>query len=500
MTTSIPCTLNVWTLSWLLAFAQFFYATGAFTSKVPQTTSSTNTNFRPDVSKYFRDSTLYFAKPEPKAGFDLDAIEAFESQLLEELEEEEKNSATPSTSDSKVDDTGVHQILGVQELIIPSDLNGKRIDAALSALIEPELSRSSCGSLVLDQHVYRLYENGDEEIIDRKSFKVETGMRIRVSLPNDETPTEIVAQDLPLNILLEDEHMIVLNKAAHMVVHPATGNWDGTVVNALAYYLPRSCHGRGDILDEDGKPIALSSHTDENQEDVLDGQSIDESNTLSFRPGIVHRLDKGTSGVLVVAKTSRALSALSEAFADRRVSKTYLAVTVGNPGNNIKIDKPIGRHPVNRQKMRVVPDPNKARSRNRLASQRGLAKSRAPSVAGRRALSYVDSLAFNGNLALVRVKIETGRTHQVCKFSFYKFINLCMGRNILNYCLSARMYRSGYTYKIDTLQFMATRYMVSRIGTKNWPRRTKSSVHCFTPTSFPWNTQLPARSCILRLL
>lgn len=430
MTTSILCTISMKTLFCfaLLNFAHHLQAGAAFTPKGSHIRSGRTETCR------FHETMLRFAKPAPKAGFDLDAIEAFESQL-EELEQENSSASSSGSSVVGSEPNQVEATAEVQDLIIPSNLSKKRIDAALSALMDPEMSRSACGSLVLDGRVHRIYEDGSEEVIDRKAFKVEPGMKIRVSLPKDETPTEIVAQELPLNILFEDEHMIVLNKAAHMVVHPATGNWDGTVVNALAHYLPRSTYGRGDILGEDGKPIFLTENND-NQEDVLNGQAIDESNTVSFRPGIVHRLDKGTSGVLIVAKTSRALSALSEAFADRRVSKTYLAVTVGNPGNNVKIDKPIGRHPVNRQKMRVVPDPNNKNSRNRLAPQRGLAESRSPSVAGRRALSYADSLAFNGNLALVRVKIETGRTHQVCHLSYIivAMILHAMGENIPNYC------------------------------------------------------------------
>ena len=376
------------TLFLLALLAHHLQAGAAFTPKGCHIHSA-----RAETSR-FHQAMLRFAKPAPKAGFDLDAIEAFESQL-EELEQKNASSKNSGSSVGSEPDQ-VQATAELQEYTIPSNLNKKRIDAALSALMDPGMSRSACGSLVVDGRVHILNEDESEEVIDRKSFKVEPGMKIRVSLPNDETPTEIVAQDLPLDILFEDEHMIVLNKAAHMVVHPATGNWDGTVVNALAHYLPRSTYGRGDIVGEDGKPIFLSENN-EHEEDILDGQAIDESNTVSFRPGIVHRLDKGTSGVLIVAKTSRALSALSGAFADRRVSKTYLAVTVGNPGNNVKIDKPIGRHPVNRQKMRVVPDPNNKNSRNRLAPQRGLAESRSLSVAGRRALSYADSLAFNGN-------------------------------------------------------------------------------------------------------
>ena len=128
----------------------------------------------------------------------------------------------------------------------------------------------------------------------------------------------------------------------------------------------------------------------------------------SFRPGIVHRLDKGTTGILVVAKTEPALVKLSEAFAARNVKKTYLAIAVGNPGDNITIDKPIGRHPVHRQRMRVVPDPH------RNHRSRSIQKpTKTPTQSGKRALSFVHTIAFDGKLSLAQVKIETGRTHQI---------------------------------------------------------------------------------------
>ncbi|CAB9516841.1 Ribosomal large subunit pseudouridine synthase D [Seminavis robusta] len=366
------------------------------------TQQKTETHRHPSIS-------VAWAKPSPKASFDLEAIEAFESQL-EELEQQNAG----KTKDTKGEQQKEPQC-SIQTVVVPENLHNKRIDAVLAALLEPELSRSVCGNLVAEGLVQILSEDQDEgQVMNRKSFKVEKGMQLEVSLPQDEKPTEIVAQEIPLDILFEDEHMIVINKAAHIVVHPAAGNWDGTIVNALAHYLPRSEHGRGDFVDEQGKTTASALNDQESEDALAESESVDESNTVSFRPGIVHRLDKGTTGVLVVAKTSRALTALSAAFAARRVSKTYLAVTVGNPGNNVKIDKPIGRHPVHRQRMRVVPDRDQKNSRNRLAPPSKLyADSRPPSQVGRRALSFVDSLAFDGKLALVRVKIETGRTHQI---------------------------------------------------------------------------------------
>jgi len=115
-----------------------------------------------------------------------------------------------------------------------------------------------------------------------------------------------------------------------------------------------------------------------------------------------------------VAKTKQALSNLSTDFAARNVKKTYLAVTVGNPGKRVVIDKPIGRHPVHRQRMRVVPDPHRKDSSGTSPKDR-IKDLSSPTLSktGRRALSYVDTLSFDGKLSLVQVRIETGRTHQI---------------------------------------------------------------------------------------
>jgi len=298
----------------------------------------------------------------------------------------------------------------IQILSVPDKLKGKRIDAVLAKLMEPELSRSACGNLIAEGCVYQIVtKEGTEDklLLNRKAFKVEAGMTLRVTLPKKERPDEIIAQNIPLKIIYEDDHMVVINKAAGMVVHPAAGNWDGTVVNALAYYLANeSPYGAGDFVGNDGK-------TQLNGNGGSDGCD-DEVNSL--RPGIVHRLDKGTTGILIVSKTAEALTKLSEAFASRKVKKTYLAVTVGNPGKRVRIDKPIGRHPIHRQRMRVVPDPHRKNSsgiapKDRLRFHSSLPSS--PSKAGRRALSFVDTLKFDEKLSLVQVRIETGRTHQI---------------------------------------------------------------------------------------
>lgn len=344
--------------------------------------------FTPTKTSYT--CTKVWAKAPPISTVDLEAIEAFETQLDmveldyespdEDLEDEEELSSPTEEN--------------VRDYVVPDELGNKRIDAVIASL-ESSLSRSVCGNLVLGGNVRSIdNEDGKYTVLDRKSIKVSKGTILRVVLPKDEKPVDIVPQNLPLDILYEDEHMIIINKAAGMVVHPAAGNWDGTVVNALAYYLANeSTYGSGDFV---------GSEKQETENDA-------NGETISFRPGIVHRLDKGTTGVLVVAKTTQALGVLSEAFAARTVKKTYLAITVGNPGKRVVIDKPIGRHPIHRQRMRVVPDPHRRDSSGTAPKDRlGVTPAK-----GRKALSYVDTLAFDGKLSLAQVRIETGRTHQI---------------------------------------------------------------------------------------
>ncbi len=324
--------------------------------------------------------------------FDLSAIEAFELELeqQETMEDDDDDEQIIAIQFNDADDSSPSMLTWQ----VPPEYHNTRIDAALAACLANE-SRSVCGSLVTEGCVQ---DGVTHEVLNKKSYKVQEGQTLRIDLSQRENkvPTDIlVPENIPLDILYEDEHMIVLNKAAGMVVHPAAGNWRGTVVNALVYYLPNSPYGSGEFV-TNGSMAANSNNED--GEPVL------------FRPGIVHRLDKGTTGVLVVAKNSHALTSLSEAFANRQVQKTYLAITVGNPGKQVTIDKPIARHPIHRQRMRVVPDPHQRDSSGMAPKDRLL---QPQSSSGRRALSFVDTLAFDGQLSVVQVQIATGRTHQI---------------------------------------------------------------------------------------
>jgi len=167
----------------------------------------------------------------------------------------------------------------------------------------------------------------------------------------------LAAEPIPLAIVYEDDDLIVINKAAGMVVHPAVGNWTGTLVNALLYHcqqLPAAAGAQAGVL----------------------------------RPGIVHRLDKDTSGLLIAAKTTQAQQRLIAMFSQREIEKEYLAICLGNPGDR-EICTQMGRHPVNRKLMAVVAE------------------------GGKNAITKCKTLAFGKALSLVRIGLETGRTHQI---------------------------------------------------------------------------------------
>ncbi len=192
----------------------------------------------------------------------------------------------------------------------------------------------------------------------RTSYKVRSGDVVRVCVPPPQE-THLRAEPLPLEILYEDADLVVLNKAAGMVVHPGAGNPDGTLVNALLAHCP-------DLGGIGGK----------------------------LRPGIVHRLDKDTSGVLVVAKNDRAIRSLQQQFKQRTVQKFYLALLIGAlPRPEGLIDAPIGRHRVHRQRMAV-------NARGRTAQTRYQQLHLLRDAQGR---AY----------SLVRVRLLTGRTHQI---------------------------------------------------------------------------------------
>jgi 23S rRNA pseudouridine1911/1915/1917 synthase len=231
------------------------------------------------------------------------------------------------------------------ELIcITAEEEGLRVDKLLAQRF-PNHSRTYFQHLI-DQGFVLL--NGEPV---KKRIEPEEGDEIEVCFQL--TPeASLTPEAIPLDILYEDEHLIAVNKPAGMVVHPAPGHWSGTFVNALLFHC---------------QELAPS-------EDPL-------------RPGIVHRLDKDTSGLLLAAKTLMAHQKLIELFTNRQIEKLYLAICAGRPATTV-VNAPIGRHPVHRKEMAALPD-------------------------GREAITEVQTAAFNDKMSLVLAKPRTGRTHQI---------------------------------------------------------------------------------------
>ena len=233
------------------------------------------------------------------------------------------------------------------QLEVTELLAGKRLDVAL-AEVEPKLSRAAAR---------RLIEQGAITVSGstvKPAHRLRVGEQVRVALP-DPVPDRVAPEPLPLEVVYEDSQLIVIDKPAGMVVHPAAGHREGTLVNALLHHC-RELAGIGGVL----------------------------------RPGIVHRLDKGTSGLLVVAKTELAHRGLSQQFRVRSVERSYRALVRGRPrADRGSIDAPIGRHPSDRKRFST---------RARVA---------------RRAVTHWWVEERFQEITLIRVRLETGRTHQI---------------------------------------------------------------------------------------
>mgnify|MGYP005632743993 CR=1 FL=1 len=246
--------------------------------------------------------------------------------------------------DSLLDET-------VMDVTVSGDQAGERLDRVLAAALD-DLSRSRLKALIEEGQVSQ-----DGKVVRSPSAKVGAGdaFEITIPAPVDAIP---VGQDIPLDILYEDDDLIVLDKPAGMVVHPAPGNPDGTLVNALIYHCGDSLAGIGGVR----------------------------------RPGIVHRLDKDTSGVMVAAKTAVAHANLVEQFSARSVDRAYHAIVWGLPKPAAgEIEGAIGRHPKNRKKMAVR------------------------DTGGKHALTRYKTLKVYGDglASLVECRLATGRTHQI---------------------------------------------------------------------------------------
>jgi 23S rRNA pseudouridine1911/1915/1917 synthase len=228
---------------------------------------------------------------------------------------------------------------------------GQRLDKALAEA--SGLSRERVKALIGEGAV-----TVAEAVVTQPSGKAPEGAEFAIAVP-PAVEAEAQAQDIPLSIIFEDEHLIVIDKPAGLVVHPAAGNPDGTLVNALLHHCAGKLSGIGGVA----------------------------------RPGIVHRIDKDTSGLLVVAKHDAAHEALARQFADHSIERAYLAVVNGHPTpREGTIRAKIGRSDVNRKKMAVLPDTARR---------------------GKEAATHYKTLRSMEDCALVECRLETGRTHQV---------------------------------------------------------------------------------------
>ena len=254
----------------------------------------------------------------------------------------------------QVTDTNDHnKNTAISDRVI-SALEGERIDQWLSGQL-PHISRSRLQKLIKDGKV-----EVNEQVCRSKKLKLVAGDRISLTIP----PTEklnIQSEAIPLDIIYEDTELIIINKAAGMVVHPAPGHYQGTLVNALLHHCDNLA-GIGGVE----------------------------------RPGIVHRLDKDTTGAIVVAKSDRAHHHLQNQIKAKTARREYWGIVYGNPREEKgKIDLPIGRHPVERKKMAVV--------------EKG----------GRNAITHWEVKERLGNYTLMEFILETGRTHQIRVHSSY---------------------------------------------------------------------------------
>jgi len=238
--------------------------------------------------------------------------------------------------------------VSIVEAVIADAADGWRLDRALADAL-PTLSRERLKALIASGNV-----SGPDGLARDPARKAAAGAAFRVAIP-DPTPAHNVAQDIPIDVVFEDEHLIVLNKPAGLVVHPAAGNADGTLVNALLHHCAGQLSGIGGVA----------------------------------RPGIVHRIDKDTSGLMVAAKTDRAHEGLAKQFKAHSIDRRYRAIVAGRPSpSEGKVDAPLARSPANRKKVAIV---------------RG----------GKHAITHFRMIRPLRDSALIECRLETGRTHQV---------------------------------------------------------------------------------------
>ena len=245
-------------------------------------------------------------------------------------------------------------------LIVEAGQKSERIDVYITRRLE-NISRTQVQKAAKENLIFV----NDKPV--KPNYKVKPLDVIKIYLKQPKRELKLVAEDIPLEIVYEDEELIVINKPAGMVVHPSLGHYTGTLVNALAYHLKDSS-----LFQKEG----------------------------DIRPGLVHRLDKDTTGLLVIAKTEFAKYKLAEQFANRTTKRRYIALVWGNLENDEgTIIGHIGRHPKNRKIMYVYPD----------------------GAQGKHAITHYKVLKRYYYVSLVECRLETGRTHQIR--AHFKYLN-----------------------------------------------------------------------------
>ena len=242
----------------------------------------------------------------------------------------------------------------IEAFIVTGELAGERLDKFISLV--SDMSRTLASKVIDEGNVLVNGASAD------KKLKLKLDDIVEVTIP-EPALDRAEPENIPLDVVYEDDDIIVINKKEGMIVHPAPGIYSGTLVNALLYHCKGSLSGIGGVA----------------------------------RPGIVHRIDKDTSGLLVVAKNDFSHNALSSQIKVHNVSRIYTAIALGNiKDDEGTVDKPIGRHPVDRKKMAVILNPA-IKSRDAITHYTVLERFATP----------------QGNLTLVECQLETGRTHQI---------------------------------------------------------------------------------------
>ncbi|MEG3177562.1 RluA family pseudouridine synthase [Sphingomonas sp. RB3P16] len=297
------------------------------------------------------------------------------------------------------------------EAQVSEKAQGLRLDRALADAL-PEVSRERLKALIAGGAV----TDPRGKCVSDPSSKAIPGGVYRVDVPAP-TPSTNAAQDIALNVVFEDEHLIVIDKQAGLVVHPAAGNADGTLVNALLHHCAGNLSGIGGVA----------------------------------RPGIVHRIDKDTSGLMVAAKTDRAHEGLARQFHDHTIDRRYKAIVSGRPTPTAgSVDAPLARSPSNRKKIAIVPG-------------------------GKRAVTHYTTLERLNGGALVECRLETGRTHQV------RVHMASLGHPLLGDPVYGRT-KQGHKAVLETLGFRRQALHAARLG----------FIHPMNSNALAFDSEMPA--------